>query len=201
MPPTRGEKGSIVIWQGVIFQHVGSAGWSEVFYLSAADVLSAMSLLQQLNTALLKTQCDAVFTDGLRVSDVQVKGDGFVAAPINNSGSLAIGAGSLADVNLAARYRLDTADNLHRVNHYVHGLRQVDVSGGPDGRTETTAVYATLADVIAFQTVLKNNTVNWQKRSIPPVTAGFSNCELIRPLSIRRVGRPFGLPRGRRRTV
>ncbi len=190
-----------MIWQGVIFQHVGTAGWSEVFYISAADSPSAIATLQTINTALLKTQCDAVFTDQLRVSDVEVKGDGFLANPTNSQGSLAIGAGTLADINLAARYRLITLDGKHRVNHFVHGLRAQDVTGGPDGMTENTAAYAALADVIAFQTVLKNNTVNWQKRTIPPVTAGFNSCELLRPMSIRRVGRPFGLPRGRRRTA
>jgi len=188
-----------MIWQGVIFQHVGSAGWSEVFYISAADAISAMSVLQGLNTAMLKTQCDAVFTDSLRVSDVNVKGDGFIATPTNPQGSLALGVGTLADINLAARYLLITADNLHRVNHYVHGLRQADVSGGPDGRTELGAAYVTLADVIAFETALRTQTVNWQKRSLPPVTAGFGSCALQRQMSIRRVGRPFGLPRGRRR--
>lgn len=190
-----------MIWQGVIFQALGDAGWSLVVYISAADHLTAMSTLQGINTALLKTQCDATFTRGLRVSDVEVKGDGFTAEPINNAGSLALGAGVPAALDLAARYFLVTVDGKHRVNHYVHGLRQSDTSVDPSGRAIVTAVYAALADVIAFQTNLKNNTVNWQKRSLPPVTAGWDNCDLKTNLSTRRVGRPFGQFRGRRRTA
>lgn len=190
-----------MIWQGIIFQSFGEAGWSNSFYISAADNLTAMAALQRINTAMLKTQADTVFTVGLRVSDVEVKGDGFTAIPTNNAGSLALGAGVMAPLNLAARYKLTTADGKHRVNHYVHGLRGTDISTLASGQSIPTVPYAALADVIAFQTELKNDTINWQKRTIPPVTAGFSDCILSDTLSIRRVGRPFNLFRGRRRTA
>lgn len=188
------------LFQGVIFQTCGDAGWSNVFYLSYADAATAMTNLQNLNTQLLGVQAATVFTQALRVSDVTIKGDGLVAQPTTDNGSLSIVApDTLAPLNLAQRLLSITTDNLHRVSHYIHGMRASDITTGPDGRTITTPTYRGLVAMTNLQLAIKNNTVNWQKRSLPPVTATFGNTNIESLMSVRKVGRPFGQFRGRRR--
>ena len=189
----------MAVFQAVIFQTLGGAGWSNVFYISAADHAGAMATLQILNTAMLATQSDGVFSLKLRVSNVEVKGDGLLADPTVNVGALVTAPGTPAPVNLAVHYEFHTADRLHRVHHYVHGIRQTDMTTLANAESEVTGVYAGLAAVAALETAIKTNTVNWQGRTIPPTTAPLTLGGIQIPVSVRRVGRPFGLFRGRRR--
>lgn len=190
------------IYQGVSFQVAGDAGWTNVFYLNQANAAAAMTTMQLLNTQMLGIQAASVSTLNLRVSDVTIRGDGLDAAANTPAGALAIvPPDSLAPLNLAQRLLCITADNQHRVNHYIHGMRQSDITTGPDGRTITTNTYRGLLAMTTFSQSLIANTVNWQKRSQPPVTAPISVVDVETLMSTRRVGRPFGLPRGRRRVV
>lgn len=189
------------VFQGVIFQSAGDAGWSNVYYISAADHAGAMSLLQDLNNKQLALQGATVFSLKLRVSDVTIKGDGYLTNPETLNGSLDMTGTQLAPLDKAVHFRFGTADRLHRVHHYIHGVRISDIATGPDGRTITTPAYSILAAVAAYVTAVEGDSVNWQKRSLPPVTAPLANGGIQQELSTRRVGRPFGQFRGRRRTA
>lgn len=187
-------------YQGVIFQSAGDAGWTNVFYINAANIGAAMTSLQVINSAMLGVQATTVFTLNLRVSDVDIKGDGLDASPTTQHGTLVITApDTLAPLNLAMRFLSTTADNLHRLNHYFHGMRQSDIVTNPDGRTDLAGPYVGLGAMETFRQAVQTNTVNWQKRSHPAVTAPISLTTIEDLMSIRRVGRPFGQFRGRRR--
>jgi hypothetical protein len=189
-------------YQGVIFQTAGVAGWSSVYYINAASLAAAMTLLQNINSKQLEIQSNAVFSQSLRVSDVSIKGDGLIAVPTSNQGQLLITPpDTLAPVNLAQRVLFATADGLGRVNHYIHGLRQSDTATDVTGRTITTAVYRALAGMTDYTAAVISDSVNWRKRSIPPVTQPLSTSTVVIDTSIRRVGRPFDLFRGRRRVA
>lgn len=189
-------------FQGVIFHEVGISGWTYAVYLNASDGPAALANLDSLNTAILKVLPVPVFAPAIRVSDVTVKGDGFVQVPTNVHGTLAAAdASALYSTDVAARVALRTIDGKHRVNHYLRGLRDSDVVNNADGSTSPNPIWAALADTIAMISAFKTITVNWQKRSIPPVTATLDVGGLAPFCSTRRSGRPFGLHRGRRRVV
>lgn len=189
-------------YQSVIFQTSGAAGWSSVYYINAASLAAAMSQLQGINTNLLNCQATVVTTVGLRVSDVTIKGDGFQQPPTSVNGTLVITApDTLAPINLAAVFDFWDSTFTHRVRHYVHGLRLSDTSTISTAETITTPVYRGLAGVTNYISIVQSSSVNWQKRSLPPVTAALTFGQIATNMGIRRVGRPFALFRGRRRTA
>lgn len=189
------------LFQGIIFQEGGGAGWSSVYYISAADHAGALVALQALNTSQLGIQAASVSTNVLRVSDVSVKGDGMLAVPTTPVGQLSMTANKLAPLDNAAHFEFWTADRKHRVNKYIHGLRLVDLDNDGSGRAILASSYTVLAAITTYINDVIARAVNWQGRSLPPVTAPLTAGAFATFVSTRRVGRPFFQPRGRRRVA
>ncbi len=190
-----------MILQGIVFFGRGFYGWSNVFYLSAVDYNDGRTKLNAIIDSLVTLMTTNVTVQFARLSNVEVKGDSLLFAPTATAGTLTPDAAGDEDVNICARCLFTTADHIHRANCYIHDIRPSDleiING--QTRLKATSPYrnaagnAFIADVVA-------NAVNWQKRTLPPVTAAWDSGAFGTATSVRRAGRPFGLPRGRRRVA
>jgi hypothetical protein len=189
------------LFSGIVFHEGGGAGWSSVYYIDASALPAAQTKLNAIAVAECGIMADAVTIPACRLSDVQIRGDGFLFVPLTAQGQLVTGAGKLIDFDLAARFEFWDASFTHRVNHFIHGLRAADVDNDANKRQILATSYTVLAAITTYINAVTANSVNWQHRSLPPVTAPLTTGAFSTFVSTRRVGRPFNQYRGRRRVA
>jgi hypothetical protein len=191
--------------QGIIFFAQGQQGWSEVYPLAATTYATAETAINDLVNARLDMLPVADSILGWRISDIDVKGDSKVEL-IEQQGSYDAAGTPPAEPDVATtviKIRADTADHLHRGVRYLHGIPDRVVLGGvynPDAAF-STAMTAYLALLVTSVDIKSRQIV---APGPPPVIVytfhAIGEC-VVDGVWSRKVGRPFGLHRGKLRTA
>jgi hypothetical protein len=164
-----------------------------------------MLMADTLNTAEMGCLSSGVKASFLRVSDVRITGDVERQFPtVSAGGFLGVPPATSIDANWALAISF-SGGVLHRMKHFLRGLPVDFFLPWPRAHYNWTPAWGT--SLANFQTQVKTEAViatrpkglddDW---SFVPVDASpaLPSGSDTQYLSIRRAGRPFGLPRGRK---
>lgn len=187
-------------YRGQILFNTPDAGWSETYYLPGANIASAISALQTINTARLGLSPSKVTAYALRVVDVTTPRLANLVNPTTLTGTWAADGATPVDPSIAVLARMNSADGLTRSRHFLRGLGQSALSDLDPLTFSFTGAYAT-ALTNWVNAVIAN--ANLGVRTAPHTyTLKAINAISTAPLAtIRKAGRPFGQRRGRRTLV
>lgn len=185
------------------FSNPPNLGFSEVWYSTAPDYASAMTLAKRYLNVRKELLGFGAFCIGIRVSDDTVKGDSQVYVPQPKEGSSTVytAADDQADkAGMACLTRCE-ATPLHR--------RMFMLRGAPDALFDTRfptgidpGFHGWLAGFQTFGLLLASNQFTVRHRTAigPPPTYQFVavTSVVFTEAAYRKPSRPFGLPRGRR---
>jgi len=180
---------------GTCFFTHGLNGWTEVYPLLAGGYAEASVSLGSILAArqdLLTSEVVNVFN---RVSDITVRGDSKIVAG-QGAGDYVPVSGDLSPDPVVLKLRQEAGPPLRSIR-YLHGVPEEVIENGIYAPTLVfeNAMTAYIAAVLAGAGILK-------KDAGPPVT--YSVVEIAEAAVVgvwaRKVGRPFGLHRGRRVT-
>lgn len=182
-------------WKATWFiNHPGTnSGWSETWYINIASLSGAhtsLSLIMDSRMSLLTNKYSMVYA---RLSSLNVKGDGYPTThslPIVGTFVPATPDGGKPGDAIILR----ASDGAGKRNMRV--LRGIPEESILDGVVNTVAPFAAL--LISYFVILQGNAAFRRKTAIAPFVefvpiAGISTGRAIS----KKVGRPFGLPRGR----
>lgn len=188
-------------WKGEIFyQHTNGHGFSEVWWLSANDINTAMDDLISIaaaRQAMFDSECRVKFW---RVSDSTLKGDTLVKpAQTTTLGTYGTGTPPVTDMmppEVGLKCRFQHADRYWATRI----LRMLPEDSIKDGQWDPQAAMTTAFD--ALKALLPGKVTGLFKPIHEGAPGGdpiVKALQTITPLSIttHRVGRPFGLRRGR----
>lgn len=166
-------------------------GWTETYALTVADYDAAeieLALLADLRVAILTTDC---VIRAVRMSNTSVAGD---ARFIGIGGDVGTLAGDFVDPTTALLTRYE-ATPVYRGRTFLHGVVQ-DVFTAALGYDHGNPA---AADFTAFGVKLASTP--FQIRTVAGVLITWRNIDNVQFVgySSHRVGRPFGLQRGRRK--
>jgi hypothetical protein len=133
--------------------------------------------------------------DFVRVSDMFIRGDSAIAIPLAPTGTYTVPVGKVNLPPDAALVLRCEATPLRRSFRYLHGLTSNDTVGNV--WSPTAGMIAALTSYLTF---INTNTVQRHIVSRSPlnvVDTAWTNF-IEQQVNSRKVGRPFGLPRGRR---
>lgn len=190
------------VFKGTLFYGADVFGWSETYWLNAPDIGTAGVKLGTINDAGM----------GLRFSDVKLVGARVVDAssprvstlPDTSSwkltGQYTGAATKTLSPDLAILFRTFDAGNLHRSRIFFRGLPS-DFLGADHGGPELTITYpgAALTPRDAYEAAVKANALMTHRLAKNSYDE-FPIDHVVHSTTfhIRRAGRPFDLPRGRR---
>jgi len=188
-------------------------GWTATYYLQQADYAAAFAALDSINTAELALYPSNVGTSQMTVSDVGVKGDvSHGTVPISTPWGTYVptsgpGDNMPMDPNLGLSVTLFAGVN-YRSNRWMRGL--LDALVVTQERSYFTPDVAWITAYSAYSKALQVDAVHLLRgvdpngnptyNGIPISTLTPYKAGISYPMSIRKVGRPFDLPRGRRTT-
>jgi hypothetical protein len=185
--------------QGVLFFEdiVGSLGWTEVYWLHDADTDTARTHLFTLAGLRAAAMADIYQVVAGRVSDVNLLNDSFLLVGLPIVGGIASTQLSATDPWSALNLRLECT-SLHRGRLYMHGCMEAFFTA-PDrkynpGNANDAAVQAFIAALLTATDRRVKATPG--PFAYTPITAGIPQREVP-----HKIGRPFGLLHGRRRTA
>jgi hypothetical protein len=168
-------------------------GWSEIYYPAATDIETAISgWISHVLPARLGIMPADVNIVYIRCSDVNVKGDSILDTS-THIGTWS-GSSNVNDARLSLLIRQRNEFN-QRAMKYIHGIPTDQFTLGV--YTPTTP-FGTAFNV--FKSAVIANCLHANKNPTPPpklVLSTIVDFGVVR-LTTRRVGRPFGLPVGRR---
>jgi|SRR5215813_170346 len=190
---------SITAKATLFWDSTDSEGWSESFYMTAADITAARSAMD----TVIANRLDLAFTTFrlvyARVSDVAIKGDSLVSAlnyPLfgtyapTGPGIVALEANCALDCQLFATSAIKNRT-------FLRGLSSDVINGraymAPSGWDANFTVWAT--------SMISHTVVARHRISVgPPPTYNYTAVTALHIIgaTARKPGRPFGLPRGRR---
>lgn len=183
---------------GILFFQYLDFGWSEVYPITASDYPTGLAVLLAVKNTRLAILDSTVSLIAARVSSVDVKGDSYpISWSFPQVGTFSSGAGT-ANLDLAIRIKF-FAGVLKRSNRFLHGLPLSQVAAG--GVLTTTGPWSTA--LAAWVTEVENNcsiATKLHGAVVPPFytfTAITGSSEVLIAEG-KKVGRPFGLPHGRR---
>lgn len=172
------------------------AGWSDNFYVQAADLTGARTVLDSVIPDFMAMRPDTVRMTWARASDVAVRGDSLLSTvpfPVVGTYTLPAGAQQMepGTAMLIQLFASATAKG-----HWFFRGGPNSILSGRDYVTGTTwdGTFTTiLADIEA-------NFLVRRKNATPPPTFNYLPITgvTVQRGTTRKVGRPFGLPRGRR---
>lgn len=180
------------IWLGILYFNCGTCGWSEKYYVNdptAAGALTKLASIGELRREMLPTTVEVKYA---RISDMTKRGDAYIFTGFSNGGAGEIDeTKSPCCVCLKLRYE---TDNGHHAIHFIHGIPR-------NAWTSTLAV----APATLFKTALDAYTLEVKsvcQMVITPFGGGPFEADAIDNIredyfSCRKVGRPFGVCRGR----
>ena len=181
----------------VFLEDSSGAGWSESFYSVDADLDTIRTNLESLVPLLMAMRPPSVSATWARVSDVTVKGDALIAGltyPV--AGTYVMGS-DVTQVEPGAGLLVQLFSSaVAKGRWFLRGLP----SEVMDGRDYTPgAAFSTAFDAVSGFLVGGTWVIRTKNPSPPPDFnyPVIMNMAVIRGTT-RRVGRPFGLPRGRR---
>lgn len=182
-------------WKASFFiNHSGTnTGWSETHYINAASIGAAQIALSTVMTArmsILNNKYSLVYA---RLSDMSIFGDGYVTTtvlPLPGTFVPTAPDGGQPGSAITLRY---TDGAGHHVNRFLHGIPEESLT---DGIVALTTPYGTALS--AYFTLLISNTMFRRKKAIAPFTEFVAISGInTRYATVKKVGRPFGLLRGR----
>jgi hypothetical protein len=184
-----------------LFYGLGKQGWTETYYVSDDTYDLAAAKANLINTARLELSLAEVTCSGIRVSDVDIKGDAanFVATTKTGQHAPVVDPPGTWAPDDAVLFRFYSLDNARRTRHFVAGVPvgDVDPGGPPQFSPDDNGVSAT-----AYITAVKTNAVMWITRTVHPAVAiAIDHGSFRVDMHTRKRGRPFGQPVGRRRTA
>jgi hypothetical protein len=182
----------------LFLQDESGSGWSENFYITAADIDTAANTFGTTIPELMDLRPPTVKATYGRVSDITVRGDSKAIAtisfPVVGTYSLPAGANQI-EAGVALLISL-VATPTQKNHWFLRGLPS-NLLQGRDKQVDATwdANFGTVsADLVANYSV-------YAKSASPPPPKSLliiSSVTIIRGTT-RRVGRPFALPVGRRK--
>lgn len=169
-----------------------NTGWSETYYPNSATVASALTvsgLFMPLRMAMLSNKYSCVYG---RVSDMSKKGDGyplFALLPQLGTFVPATGDGAQPGSALVIRFTDGLGSHTTRV---IHGVPEESVT---DGILTPAAPWTTAIN--AYFASLSSSFLMRKKIAIAPFVSfvGITSFT-VRYMTVKKVGRPFGLLRG-----
>lgn len=178
-----------------LFYSMHDQGWSNIFYFPGSDYTTAAAFADAVNTAWLAPLTQYVNVKWGRISKTDVADDSRIMAP--SQFATQIGGSTEPPMEAASAVLVKWQGVAGRYwNTYWHGFASnLMLAGGEIDPTSAayTAMVASLADIILAGAVfpsVKGSTPG--NRTLYAPTSG----QLIRVLS-HKVGRPFGVSRGR----
>jgi hypothetical protein len=180
-------------------------GWSESYWLSQGDhtqAATALLVIIPLRLAMLTSDIHMVHAE-VSVTDHQrdsrVVG---LTGPTENPGTYTPAAGTVPLATQVAVLWEFEGDPAHKNRKFLHGWTSADVDGNrfvPSAAMQT--IYAAFNAALLSQAFQVR--VNRHANPVPPpnFTYDYIPITVIRQIRVvtRRIGRPFGLPVGRRR--
>lgn len=182
-------------------------GFSESYWLQAADYANAETIVAPLLTARLGMLLSSVHQVYAEVSNVDSVRDSRVVGstgPTSNPGTYTPAAGTVPLPTEVALLVSFEADPSHKNRKFIHGMTTADVDGN---RFIPSAGFTTAFQ--AYQLALVTNAFQVRSRFGPNPTPPpaslylYHTIVLTSPIRVttRKIGRPFGLSVGRRRVA
>lgn len=192
----------MVQFKGTIFFHAADKGWSETYWLMGPDIGTASAKLVGILDARVAMSPSAVKTDYLRVVDA---GNPRISTAPNIpagdvQGTFVSAGGHAFTPDAAVLARAFSADNLRRSRWFIRGfpVEMVNLTGAGEDNELTfpaawTTAFGAWAAAVGAGAVMVHKTAPHTF-----VTTPIDHIVSSTTYHIRRAGRPFGLPRGRR---
>lgn len=169
-----------------------SLGWSETWYVNKTtfnDMAIDWAIVIAARMAIVGVQSVLTYA---RASRLDVKGDGVQLNSANINGTYTPAIGDISHPGVALLTRWTTSGG-HSVNHVLHSIPEECANFG---NYQPTSGYA-LA-MTAFQSAVSTHLVIPRKTTVAPFVV-FEPVSTVglRRMVVRKLGRPFGLSRGR----
>jgi hypothetical protein len=175
-----------------------NVGWSESYYLIGSDYTAAgADLFVLLNTRLALLRPTVLCTRA-RVSDTLIRGDAYLEIGLPSAGTWNP-TGSADSEPWTCLFLRRSSGVLYFSNLFLHGVPEDQIV---NGNYSPTGPYITVVN--QFVAALKNLTELWVRNKQPPPVGKIRvpvTRVVVEGLTPKKVGRPFGLRRGRRQIV
>lgn len=182
-------------WKATLFinHSVSNTGWSETYYINTASLSGAQTSLTLLLTSRMTLLSNKYSMTYARLSAMNVKGDGYVTnATLPLVGGFVPVIADGGQPGSCILIRLTDGAGKH-INRLLHGIPEEDIA---DGTIALTAPYATVLN--AFFVVVQGNCAFRRKIAAAPFAEFVPIANIAtRYATVKKVGRPFGLLRGR----
>ncbi len=184
---------------GILFFDWEGTGWSEVYPLQVADYTTALAVLTTTKNLRLAMMAPDINLIGARISDTDVKGDSFPTGFLfPTTGTYVPGAG---EKTFATDYALRCGlygGPAKRSVRFVRGVSNLNIDG--NGHYIPTAAWDATLDAWLNQLIASVSIATRIKGAVAPPYYAFTPIlsASIQEMENRKVGRPFGLSRGRR---
>lgn len=191
----------MAVFKSQIILEMADAGWSENYFISAANHAAAITALQPIVTARMGLSRSDVKVKILRVSDVAIKGDSFLANPTTAAGTYAEAGGESISPDVALQVNFFSADHTAWTHIYVRGLSNDYLNTLEGFSVLAVPPAAFTAALTAYQNAVKAGASLYTKKPNPPGdkhAVGIDSFGFRSSCPIRKAGRPFRLRRGRR---
>lgn len=197
-PLTAGGEANVSIYKSQILLETSDAGWSENYWIEDASHAAAMAKLQLICTARMGLSPGDVSVRVLRVSDVAIKSDSFLAPATTPTGTYVVVGVTAFDPSVSLQVNGYSADHTAWTHIFVRGIPNDQVKNiEPFQLGALVAPFP--ANLAAFQTAWKTNAKLYSKKPGPgKATQTIVDTGYNVGLVIRRAGRPFKLRHGRR---
>jgi len=191
----------------ILERSTGPFGWSSVYFPIATTLDNAADLADQINDKEMALLSEQVTAGLIRVSDMTIFNDSRLRSPTTTKGTYGTVPGpgpGVIDPNLAVPIKISAGDN-HRTTKFLRGVPTTLVSNL--GRATFTPDQEWGNFQVLYENLMETS-FNIVSRSPgpPPVFTPIKITSVLHYfvnapvyMSIRRAGRPFGLPRGRAR--
>jgi hypothetical protein len=173
------------------------AGWSEVYPINAPSYAAAATIMQALAGFRMACACTDVTLMGTLLSDTAVKGDSYpmgVSLPQPGTG---FSPTSTGQISLALRLQI-TGGVLKRSARFVRALPTFLIGAG-GSYTPVSAFTTALNTFLAYLIANVSIATKIHGAVSPPFYSftAITGATLVAALEARKIGRPFGLHRGR----
>lgn len=184
------------IYKGNIFLRQQDSGWSETYWITAADSAAALVKAVAIKNARRGILPVSSWVQGIRVSNIAIRGDSRLATDVTypQAGAWGDVDTDVAIPNLAIEV-IKVNTDLYRSFTYLHSIDEAQVTNGVF--TPTTPFGVAYA---VWTGAVRDNAVLYVRDKTNPtsfITVAIDNI-VYRRVRSHKTGRPFGLPVGRR---
>jgi hypothetical protein len=186
-------------FKGTLFFVGESAGWTESYYVKGSMASEASASLLAILTPrldILQAACGVV---NATVSDTTIRGDSTPCISVYQPGTY-VDAGGYLELNCALLIKWQ-AGSFNRCKTFLHGLGTKNFAFDQYAPfTGFAALLNAYMDAVALNAVVRQLKF---PHATPPVPTDYEFATILTgapntKIARRKIGRPFGLPRGRR---